>query len=226
MANFRITPALFLMIFCSGVSAEITIENNTATYTGSIEADLNRSLFQQIAGKNITRLVITSDGGDVVAGIALGQWVFDNGIDIEVRDYCLSSCANYVFTAGRNKVIHPGAVVAWHGNYNHLLQTGLWQDDIDYRMQQTGEDRATATQYARELATRLADMERAFFAHIGVDEYICWAGKMPPFNARDYYFLGHEDMVRFGVGNVQLPVNYRETGSPVADTGMIFINLR
>ncbi len=45
----------------------------------------------------------------------LGEWVFANKIDIEVNDYCLSSCANYVFTAGKNKYISNKAIIGFHG---------------------------------------------------------------------------------------------------------------
>lgn len=65
-------------------------------------------------------LRLTSSGGEVEAAIRLAGWIYTNKIDIEVVDYCLSSCANYLFTAAFQKTILPGAVVAWHGNYHHL----------------------------------------------------------------------------------------------------------
>ena len=216
---------LLIMFSCPGVSANINVSGKVARYTGSISDELNQLLFDQVAGQEVTRLVITSDGGDVTAGIALGYWVFNNGIDIEVPEYCLSSCANYVFTAGRNKLVRSGAIVAWHGNYNHLLQTGLWRDDIELRMQRTGEARAEATIHARALAEKLVAEERDFFTHIGVDEYLCWVGKMPPYNAADYYFLDLEDMARFGVNNVQIPADYRESRARALDVNAIYIDL-
>ena len=36
--------------------------------------------------------------------------------DVEIVDYCVSSCANYVFVAARTKRVLPGGAVAWHGN--------------------------------------------------------------------------------------------------------------
>jgi hypothetical protein len=147
----------------------------------------------------------------VEAGIALGSWVFDHNLDIEIPEYCLSSCANYVFPAGRHKSIGPGAIVAWHGNYNHLQQTGLWRDDIAVRMESHGEDAATAEIHVREEVDRLASLERAFFARIGVNEYLCWVGKMPPYNAPDYYFLSRQDMARFGVSDVHIPPDYEHS---------------
>lgn len=103
-------------------------------YAGTISAERNRRFFASNREQPVERLVITSNGGEVEAGIALGEWVFEHQLDVEIESYCLSSCANYVFPAGRNKFIREGAVVAWHGNYHHLAATGLWTDDINSRM--------------------------------------------------------------------------------------------
>ena len=60
-------------------------------------------------------LVIKSAGGDILAGIKLGRWVYQNQLDVKVNKYCLSSCANYVFPAGKNKILTQYALLAWHG---------------------------------------------------------------------------------------------------------------
>jgi hypothetical protein len=204
-------------------------ENNPsgqwAYYEGPISAEANLLFFQRVAERPIKRLVITSAGGEVEAGIDLGYWVHKNRIDIEVPEYCLSSCANYVFTSGRHKYVREGAVVAWHGNYNHLKQTGLWKDDITYRMERTGEDEDTASVMARALVDRLVEMEQAFFSMIDVNEFICWVGKMPPYNVPDYYFMSVEDMGRFNVLDVSVPTNYGETTNFMTNNDIQFISL-
>jgi hypothetical protein len=192
-------------------SADISLSAGTAYYAGPISAEQNQQLFEAAKGKTVKRFIITSGGGDVEAGIALGSWVFDHNLDIEVPEYCLSSCANYIFPAGHHKAIGSGAIVAWHGNYNHLKQTGLWRDDINVRMERHGEDAATAELHVRQEVDWLVRLERDFFAHIGVNEYLCWIGKMPPYNAPDYYFLSRQDMARFGVAHVQTPPGYENT---------------
>lgn len=200
---------IYLLCSMNSLHAEVKVTGVTAYYTGDINEEKNRQFFSSVEGKIIRRLVITSSGGEVEAGIELGYWVHDQQVDVEIPIYCLSSCANYVFTAGNNKYISAGAIVAWHGNYNHLLQTGLWKDDITYRMEQTGEDEDTAMMVALTVVDRLVRLEQFFFEHIGVNEYICWIGKMPPHNAPNYYFLSSEDMARFGVGNVHTPDGYQ-----------------
>lgn len=216
-------PASFILsimlaaVLCiaNPASAGISVAGGSAHYTGPISAVQNQRLFAAVRGKAVNRLVITSTGGEVEAGIALGLWVFRQRLDVEVSEYCLSSCANYVFPAGHHKSIGAGAIVAWHGNYNHLKQTGLWQDDIAGRMERHGEDVATARVKVREEMERLTGLERDFFAHIGIDEYLCWIGKMPPYSVPNYYFLSRQDMARFGVTRVQIPPDYE--GTDVSD---------
>lgn len=218
---------LAVMMWIAGpADADISPDAEAAYYSGSISASLNQRFFEAIQGKAVKRLIITSDGGEVEAGIALGLWVSDNNLNIEVPEYCLSSCANYVFPAGHHKVIGEGAVVAWHGNYNHLKQTGLWTDEIAVRMERYGEDAATARAHVREEVDRLADLERDFFARIRVNEYLFWIGKVSPYNAPNYYFLSTQDMARFGVTHVQTPSGYENTDVSGFDDHIMYIKLR
>ncbi len=180
----------------------------TATYRGDIDAEANRAFFGDVADRPVTELSITSMGGSVEAAIALGRWVHERGVDVTVDEYCLSACANYVFPAGRNKVIRPGAVVAWHGSYRHLVETGQWRDDARARMERHGEDQATAGTRARAAARRLAALEDAFFEDIGVDGHLAWVAKMPPYRVPDYYTLPVADMARFGVTGIEAPPDY------------------
>jgi hypothetical protein len=195
-------------------------------YSGEITEEKNRSLFASVADRPVHRLVITSGGGSVQAGVALGRWVFENGLDVEVADHCLSSCANYVFTAGHRKRIRPGAVVAWHGSYTHLDRTDAWPDDIAYRMRTYGEDADTARSNARRTVDRLVALERAFFREIGVDGFLCWVGKMPPHEAPDYYTLSVADMARFGVTGVVAPQPYPGPAARRTDVNLVHVELQ
>ena len=196
-------------------------------YLGDITSERNRRFFASMAGltRPFTRLRITSRGGEVEAGIALGRWVFARGMDVEVAEYCLSSCANYVFPAGKNKRILPGAIVAWHGNYRHLLETDGWRDDVGHRMRVYGEDPVSARRNARTTLDRLVRLEKAFFSDIEVDDRICWIGKMPPHNAPNYYFLSKEDMAAFGLGNLQVPPGYASTDVSGLGVHVIHVDL-
>lgn len=196
-----------------------------AAYRGDISAENNRRFFATLPRHIPAQLVIDSPGGEVEAGIELGRWVHRNRLDILVEGRCLSSCANYVFTAGHHKIVRPGGIVAWHGNYHHLEATGGWRDDIPARMERTGEDRATAKRRVRAQMRRLVARERDFFRDIGVDQYLCWVGKQPPFSAPDYYTLGARDMARFGVRDVRTPSGYGVKGLATSDANIVFLTL-
>lgn len=186
-------------------------ESNTATYVSEISKENNATFFSSIKNRMIKKLRVNSSGGDVEAAIKLARWIYNNKVDIEVIEYCLSSCANYLFTAAFHKTILPGAIVAWHGNYHHLKQTGLWRDDIQTRMKRTGESRVQARTHVLQQVNNLVKLEQSFFKEIGIDEKICWIGKIPPYNVKNYYFLSVSDMHRFGVRNVTLTKNYEKT---------------
>jgi hypothetical protein len=197
----------------------------TAVYRGAISAENNAGFFARVAGQPVRLLLIDSIGGDVAAAIDLADWVHARQLDIAVTGVCLSSCANYVFPAARQKEIRPGAVVAWHGNYHHLAHTGLWRDDVVLRMQRDGEDRETATRYVQSQVARLVALERDFFARIGVDEQVCWIGKQPPYNVADYYFLSAADMARFGISRVQVPAGYTTMDLGGFDASIVYLKL-
>lgn len=223
---FTILLVWLLALWLSSIThAGSRWSDGVAYYSGPISTEENRRFFSGIAGRPVKRLVIDSSGGEVEAGIALGTWIFEHRLDVEVPEYCLSSCANYVFPAASRKFIAPGAVVAWHGNYHHLKETGLWTEDIAVRMQRYGEDAATAREQARTETERLVRLERDFFTRIGVDQHLCWAGKMPPYNAPNYYFLSPEDMAGFGVTQVQTPTGYENTDVSDLKASVVYIRL-
>src|SRR5215831_1489242 len=73
------------------------------------------ALYEAQKGKP-TLLTIQSKGGDAEAGMNFGEFIFNHGLSVRVLNYCFSSCANYVFPAGRTKYLTKHALVAWHGS--------------------------------------------------------------------------------------------------------------
>ena len=205
-------------------AAEPRQRPSSAEFAGTIDDAGVRQFLDAVAGNDVGRLVITSNGGHVEAAINLASWVFEHRVDVEVRDFCLSSCANYVFPAGRRKIIRDGAIVAWHGNYIEKTETG-WRSEIAARMRRTGEDAQTAKVHARGMVERLAARERRFFEEIGVDQRLCWIGNTPPYAVPDHYFLSVPDMARFGVTNVEAPGDYPATDVSRFDVGIRYIVL-
>src|SRR5690606_19683372 len=71
------------------------------------------------------RVVVRSLGGYGIVGIELGNIIFDNKMDIEIDSICVSACANYLFTAARNKYISEKTGIIFHG--------GATQEDLKER---------------------------------------------------------------------------------------------
>ena len=65
--------------------------------------------------KNKTFLVTDSGGGSWESALALGILIHRHGWNVEVVDLCASSCANFIFPAGRAKYLHSDAMLLFHG---------------------------------------------------------------------------------------------------------------
>lgn len=86
-------------------------------YVGKISFEGYEKLVQvyEEAEKKPTLLKITSRGGTGLAGILIGRFIQENGLNIYVSGHCISSCANYIFPAGEWKILSDDALVIYHG---------------------------------------------------------------------------------------------------------------
>jgi hypothetical protein len=193
---FRSFPALLpALALCWGVLAQpagaTSVEQvgDAVVFRGRIDQASATTFLQLLQDPRVTRLVITSFGGLVAPALDMAEALHARGLDVEVPESCLSSCANYIFPAGRHKLLGRPDAVGWHGNMAHVL----------YR-EQAGQERWSAPLMAD--ARRLARREAAFFRRIGVDGFVCWFGKIPPYGEREFYALSVRDMARFGIRDV------------------------
>jgi hypothetical protein len=182
--------------------ARVARDGDAIVFEGRIDAASVAAFRALAADPAVTRLVITSPGGLVDEALAMATLVHERRLDVEVPDHCLSSCANYVFPAARRKRVARPGMVAWHGNMAHVLH-----------LQRTGQGTWSDAQMAS--ARRLAAREDAFFARIGVDGFVCWVGKLPPYAVDGYYWLGPVDMGRFGIGEVTI-----DDPTPLVEEGL------
>lgn len=171
--------------------ASVERAGDAIVFHGRIDEASAAAFLQLLRDPAVTRLVITSPGGLVHSALDMAEAIHARGLDLEVPQACLSSCANYVFPAARHKRLGAATAIGWHGNMTHVLylqQAGLrrWSD---------GELAA-----ARSLAQR----ETAFFARAGVDGFVCWFAKLPPHEAPEFYALSPQDLALFGIGNVSI----------------------
>ncbi|OAT21522.1 hypothetical protein M983_3128 [Proteus myxofaciens ATCC 19692] len=127
-------------------------------YSGNISESGYEKVHALASNSDISTLVINSRGGDIVPGMKLGELVFDKKWDVQVQDYCFSSCANYIFPAGKTKYISKFSQLGWHGG-----ATQQFDEDI---IPKEKNDRERFTQ----ILTGLIETETAFFKKINVNQ--------------------------------------------------------
>lgn len=171
-------------------------DNNVLHYDGGINKDANQrtfELYKSLPNKP-TKLNITSKGGDVMEGIRLGNWVFDNQFDVIVDKGCASSCANYVFPAGKTKYLYKDSALIWHGN--------SYQEDVNELVEQ-----------GAKFAVDFRAAENKFYEKINVHpmlgeyghkDFNAWTFLYHYFNETEGYDYSLEDMEKFGLRNIQL----------------------
>lgn len=139
-------------------------EEGRLSYVGPLTAEANTRALEIFEAARVEprTLLITSGGGSIEAGLDLAEWILEEGLDVEVGGYCLSSCANYVFLAGDRKKLREGSVVFWHGS--------AWQESFDDLVDPNRPDFQPSLLEARRREVR-------FFDRIGVDNVITVYGQ-------------------------------------------------
>jgi hypothetical protein len=182
--------ALLLATACAAQpAASVRREGDAIVFDGRIDAGSAARFLQLLDQPGVDRVVLNSPGGLVAPALDMAQAIHARGLAVEVPATCLSSCANYVFPAGRRKLLGRPDAVGWHGNMAHVL----W-------LQQTGQGGWSDEELAQ--ARLLARREAAFYRELGVDGYVAWFGKLPPYAVDEFYYLSPEDLARFGIRDV------------------------
>ena len=197
--------------------AVVQVQGDTITYTGNFSKASSAAFDAAVAGVRrgqLTRLVISSGGGDTVAGRHVGRWVRDMALVVEVDVICFSSCADYVFPAGRARVIRADAFVGWHGNERQFevlaarRGVGL-ADELGRAIPQDlapAQRTALLQEFLRSMAVTRRD-EDAFYAQLGLRDAfaVCAVGdlleKRPGYAGQVGWSLSLADMARLGLAN-------------------------
>ena len=222
------TPVMAKEELRSFPRAEISINGLTLVYNGIIDQPSYNHFRRIVAASDglIETVQIRSNGGDVSFGLKMGEWIFEQGLDVVVDGYCFSACANYIFTAGRNKEIRDGSVVGWHGSnltsefvamdLGITLEEQLKAEfdasikDAPFKLESSTHYEALFGQYKRSFL-RQADEEGKFLGKIGVKPELLTYGFLSEnheaMHAEDnrhfsLWTFSIEDMERFGVSNV------------------------
>jgi hypothetical protein len=183
--------------------AAVRVQGDTLYYTGNFSKASSAAFDAAVAGVRrgqLTRLVISSGGGDTVEGRHVGRWVRDMALVVEVDVICFSSCADYIFPAGRARVIRADAFVGWHGNERtfHVQAARDGKRLEDLLSAYVPEDASTK---------RTQKDEAEFYASLGLDDAfaVCAVGdvleKRPGYAGQIGWGFSLADMARLGLVN-------------------------
>ena len=175
------------------------------------------------ARKTVSNTVkIDSSGGTSAIGRKIGTWIHENDIDVVVENWCFSSCANYIFTAAKNKTIKANSIVGWHGSGQQtayvIQRTGTTlHDHLSWSYDQfvTRRGIAPSDEGRMEFIEGFKDNipievmeEQEFLEKIGVSVDVMVYGLLPePWkiwsgSGNLGWAFSIEDMAKFGIDNV------------------------
>lgn len=209
-------------------------------YQGLITSEANEGVFElyEEASPKPTTLIIESHGGAAGAAMRLGSWMLDNELDVRVDTFCYSSCANYVFLAGRNKSLASHASLMWHGGTTQSIERPDLEhllDDMLNSLEAEARD-AILAERPREQLLKLMETSRLelirretqFFERIGVDQRITVLGHLFErellANDRDYagWDLSLSDLEDLGVRGIKVIGNEAWQPWPARDDLLIY----
>ena len=97
---------------------DFPVRCDTLTLTGLINSETfveSRDCLVRSAAAKKTFVVKESGGGDGAAALALGILIHRHHWDVEVVGVCASSCANFIFPAGKTKYLNQHSLLLFHG---------------------------------------------------------------------------------------------------------------
>jgi hypothetical protein len=202
------------------IVTKIRLTDCCIEYQGLITSEANEGVFElyEEASPKPTAVIIESHGGAAGAAMRLGAWMLDNELDVRVDTFCYSSCANYVFLAGRHKSLASHASLMWHGGTTQPIDRSRLEhllDDMLSSLDAEARD-AVLAQRPREQLLELMETSRLelirretqFFERIGVDQRITVLGHLFErellANDRDFagWDLSLSDLEKLGVRGI------------------------
>jgi hypothetical protein len=205
----------FLIVFLpqQAISQEkkytLQVEEETIKFTGLLYVEQVEKISELIKTEKYKSLVIQSGGGDIVAAMKLGEVIFDNELNIIVNNYCISSCANYIFPAGKKKIINENSIVVWHGD---ARQKNFKRELIDLENKIASNGAAMSEKDVKRLQYRRLSikMQDDFYLKIGIDGSLARIGQeMANVEKRVNLWTIPVDLMHvFGIRNIDAPKNY------------------
>lgn len=190
----------------------VDIEEGEILYHGELTKEANEAVFDLYNRQNIkpSTLTITSRGGPVDRGLELGEWVHKHGLNVKVYDLCFSSCANYVFPAGRRKLLDKDALVGFHGG---ATSNSFDTSSLEAAIQAVPEEQRERLRRELEVSMKSyiqinAQREAEFYRTLGVSPKLNTLGQSKQYEefrqGYDGWVYTPEDMKILGLSNIEM----------------------
>lgn len=186
---------------------QVFLSEGELNYVGQLDEKANQALFALYDTLKVKpgTLAIRSRGGDVVHGMDLGEWVHARKLNVKVTEFCLSSCANYVFTAGARKIVTSNAVIGFHGGVSSTKFDIGGASKAVYESMSAAQKAAFEAELKRLQQPQL-DRETAFFKTIGVGQELTTHGQQERFKhlVKDGWTFTEAGFRSFGVDRIDV----------------------
>lgn len=186
------------------------ISPDTIKFSGEITKD-DVVVFQKIYRPTDTTVILTSTGGLIEPALTIAETLIKNKeLGTVVHGVCASSCANYLFLAGKTRKIE-GGVVGYHGNLRAYLESEKFRDDIKQADPKVLADRLPKLR-------QMAKEEDAFFAAANVPQDIFNRTQLENDTGQyDIYVPGPNAFLKYGIQNVAGRQDYNLMRSMIKD---------
>lgn len=172
---------------------QVYILKDSIVYNGDLTVE-GIEKAKKLYSKNINNLILNSLGGEINLGMDLGEWVFDNKLNVIVEYAAFSSAANYIFPAGQKKFLYKNSFIGWHGGASQTPQT-LY-------------DKFFAKFILKDYMIKAQKRELEFFKKINVNYKITTLGQQEIFKKYDDSYRGWtyslKALKELGVNNIIL----------------------
>lgn len=139
---------------------------DTISFKGKIESD-EFERFTKIMDEKVRILKVDSGGGETSAALKIGFSLRQHNVEIQVNNWCLSSCANYLFLGAIKRVIAKG-IVGFHGNVQACFGGDKWAEQAN-ELRKQGVPEEKIQSFHQETLKQIED-EKRFLHLVGVSQ--------------------------------------------------------
>ncbi|MCB0412962.1 MAG: hypothetical protein KDD50_01430 [Bdellovibrionales bacterium] len=151
------------------------ISETEVVFRGDIENG-ELSKFLEVFDNKVKFLTVTSGGGNTYEALEIANILKTNNVTVIVKIWCLSSCANYLFLAGKDRIIENG-IVGFHGGINSCFASEEKRKESELRLRNFAETQGLTDQQIensivqnRKFLDRYSKMEKDFLKYVEASE--------------------------------------------------------